>query len=96
MKGMFMKLLRALHIDVALLGLIEKLSLGLVKKFTALSQKARNSLNRALQLRNEKKLKKTAKKASLTLLTSEQVRVEVSTDTQTDVTVENKTIVTET
>ena len=27
-----MKLLRVLHIDVALLGLIEKLSLGLVKR----------------------------------------------------------------
>lgn len=62
MKNMFMKLLRVLHIDVALLGLIEKLSLGLVKKLDGLSKKARNSLNRALQIRDEKQRAKSAKK----------------------------------
>ena len=64
MKNMFMKLLRVLHIDVALLGLIEKLSLGLVKKLDGLSKKARNSLNRALQIRDEKQRVKSAKKQS--------------------------------
>ena len=62
MKNVFMKLLRVLHIDVALLGLIEKLSLGLVKKLDGLSKKARNSLNRALQIRDEKQRAKSAKK----------------------------------
>lgn len=64
MKNMFMKLLRVLHIDVALLGLIEKLSLGLVKKLDGLSKKARNCLNRALQIRDEKQRIKSAKKQS--------------------------------
>ncbi len=70
---MFMKLLRVLHIDVALLGLIEKLSLGLVKKLDGLSKKARNSLNRALQIRDEKQRIKSAKKqAALSAKTTKQ------------------------
>ena len=44
MKAMFVKWLRALKLDTLLLGLIEKLVLGLVKKIPSLQTSVRETL----------------------------------------------------
>ena len=52
MKAMFKKVLRLLGLDVLLLGLVEKLALGLIKKLTSLQNVATNYLDRVLPSRN--------------------------------------------
>ena len=56
MKTVFMKLLRLFGVDVLLLGLVEKIALGLIKKLTALQESARSALDRAIEFRNGKKV----------------------------------------
>ncbi len=52
MKAMFKKVLRLLGLDVLILGLVEKLALGLIKKLTSLQTVATNYLDRVLPSRN--------------------------------------------
>ena len=52
MKAMFKKVLRLLGLDVLILGLVEKLALGLIKKLTSLQTVATNYLARVLPSRN--------------------------------------------
>lgn len=47
MKALLKKLLRALGLDTLLLGLIEKLALGLVKRLSAIAAAARTALDQA-------------------------------------------------
>jgi hypothetical protein len=54
MKAMLMKVLRFLKLEVLLLGLIEKLARGLVKKLSALETVAKNALEQARKLREQK------------------------------------------
>ena len=49
---MFKKVLRLLGLDVLILGLVEKLALGLIKKLTSLQTVATNYLDRVLPSRN--------------------------------------------
>ena len=53
MKTKFGKLLHLLGLDVLLLGLFEKLALGLSKKFAQWRESLQNSLIRVEQYRNE-------------------------------------------
>ncbi len=46
MKAKIVKLLRKLGVDVLLLGLVEKIALGLIKKLTAWACSARSYLDR--------------------------------------------------
>ena len=53
---MKIKIIKLLHVfgwDVLLWGLLEKLSLGLIKKFTSWSDAIRDFLNRVQNFRNE-------------------------------------------
>jgi len=52
MKVVFMKFLRHFDFDVLLLGLLEKLALGLIKKLEAICEKAESFLIRAQSYRN--------------------------------------------
>lgn len=52
MKATVIKFLRFFGLDTLLLGLIEKLSRGLIKKLTAIYQFAVDALERVNQLRN--------------------------------------------
>ncbi len=53
MKTKIGKIIRLLGLDVLLLGLFEKLALGLIKKFTEWVKSLQDSLIRAEKYRNE-------------------------------------------